>query len=331
MLQLSPEKTLPQQVPSEPKNGVKKLVLILSTFTPVTRTREEVVKAAEVGKDSAESEAVKAVKVGKNGAKSKGEYPDLARVPYIRYPIIFRKKSVSALLDLGSKVNAIHPTLAQELGLSIRPTDVEAQKIDGIMLDTYKIVVIVFLVTDKANQVRFFKETFLVRNVSPEIVLEMSFFTLSSTDVDFLGQKLRWRTYNAKKALPTIRYDELVGNKEFTATALDPEHETYVVHVGSVSSDMLPSSFPLKLNIHPFRRPWVSGLIAKKALTKVLAKYLDFADIFSSDLASKLPKHTRINNYAIDLVKSYKQPPYGLIYSLKPVELKTLKVYIETN
>ena len=57
-----------------------------------------------------------------------GENPgsNLAQVPCIRYPINFGKKSVSALLNLGSEVNAVHPAFAKELGLPIRSTDVEA-------------------------------------------------------------------------------------------------------------------------------------------------------------------------------------------------------------
>ena len=123
-----------------------------------------------------------------------------------------------------------------------------------------------------------------------------------------------------------------MGKKEFAAAALDPEHETYVVHVGSVSSDALPSSSAsqLKLNVHPFRRPQISGLIAEEVPTKVPAKYSDFADIFSTDLASELPKHIEINDHAIELVKD-QQPSYGPIYSLGPVELETLKAYIETS
>ena len=37
-----------------------------------------------------------------------------------------------------------------------------------------------------------------------------------------------------------------------------------------------------------------------------------------------------INNYAIELVDD-RQPPYGPIYSLGPVELEILKAYIENN
>ena len=121
-----------------------------------------------------------------------------------------------------------------------------------------------------------------------------------------------------------------MSKKEFAAAALDSEHETYVIHVGSVSSNVLPSSSPFELDIHLFRRPQVSSLIAEKALTKVSAKYLDFADVFSPDLASELPKHTGINDHAIELVDG-QQPPYEPFYSLGPVELETLKAYIETN
>ena len=71
-------------------------------------------------------------------------------------------------------------------------------------------------------------------------------------------------------------------------------------------------------------------MIAEEASTKVLAEYSDFADVFSPDLASELPEHTRINDHAIELVDG-QQPPYGPIYSLGPVELETLKAYIETN
>ena len=71
-------------------------------------------------------------------------------------------------------------------------------------------------------------------------------------------------------------------------------------------------------------------MIAKEAPTKVFDEYTDFVDVFSPDLATKLPEHTGINNYIIELVDG-QQPPYGLIYSLGPVELETLKAYIETN
>ena len=158
----------------------------------------------------------------------------------------------------------------------------------------------------------------------------MLFLTLSGANVNFSSRELRWGTYTTKEVLPTSRCIKLVGKKEFAATALNPEHETYVVHVASLSSTPLVSLGSTPLNVYPSRRPQISGLIAKQASTKVPAEYLDFADVFSLNLASELPKYTGINDHAIELVKGW-QPPYGLIYSLEPLELKTLKAYIETN
>lgn len=66
----------------------------------------------------------------------------------IWYPIIFWKKSVLALLDSKNEINIIHPILAKEPSFWVRPTNVKAWKIDGITLDTYKIVVVAFLVID---------------------------------------------------------------------------------------------------------------------------------------------------------------------------------------
>ena len=61
-----------------------------------------------------------------------------------------------------------------------------------------------------------------------------------------------------------------------------------------------------------------------------LAKYLDFANVFSKKLAKMLLEQIRINNHAIKLEKN-KQQLYKLIYSLDLVELKTLKTYTKTN
>ena len=118
----------------------------------------------------------------------------LERVLCIHYPVQFKntdKAPVQALIDSKSKINAIHPFFVKQLGLPIRPIDVGAQKIDGTTLDTYGIVVAAISMEDKANRVRFFEEAFLVANVSPKVVLRISFLILSGADVDFSGWELR--------------------------------------------------------------------------------------------------------------------------------------------
>ena len=113
-----------------------------------------------------------------------------------------------------------------------------------------------------------------------------------------------------------------MGKKEFVVAAFDLDYKTFVVHVVSLSSTLL--------DVYLCRRPQISGLITKKAPTKVSNKYVNFTNVFFPDLASELSKHTGINDHAIKLVIN-QQPPYGSIYSIKLVELETLKIYIETN
>lgn len=137
-------------------------MLVSATSTPVTVARKKVVEDDE-------------------NPRSK-----LAQVPYIRYLINIRIKSVLAIFDLGSKVNIVYPAFIKELGFPNRLSDVEAHKIDSTTLDIYEIVIVALSATEKANQVKFFEKLFLVANVKPEVVLEMPFFTLSSANDDFL-------------------------------------------------------------------------------------------------------------------------------------------------
>ena len=202
-----------------------------------------------------------------------------------------------ALLNLESEINAIYPTFGKEPGFPIRLTDIRVQKINGTILDTYEIVVAAFLVTDKINQVRFFEKTFLVANISPKIVLRMFFFTLSGADVDFLDQEFRWRTYTTKRAFSTTRHIKLVSKIKFAAAALDSKNKMFVVQIASLSSVASLNSSPF--DVYLFCKPQIVGLIAKKTLTKIPNKYVNFADVFFPDLASKLLKHTRINSYTI--------------------------------
>ena len=118
----------------------------------------------------------------------------LKQVIYIQYPIIFPGSVtqdgstldlLSAFFDSGSEVNIIHPAFARRLGLVVQTTNVGAPKIDDTTFEIYRMVLIAFLVTDQANKVRFFKETFLVANVSPDVVLGMLFFTLTGANIDF--------------------------------------------------------------------------------------------------------------------------------------------------
>ena len=155
-----------------PQEGAKRLALVSTTSTLVTEDSEEAILIS---------------------------VKELEQVMCIQYPIAFPGgvtqdssvlDPVSALLDLGSEVNAMHPNFAERLGLVVQATNVGAQKIEGTNLEIYGMMVVVFSVTDQADMVKFFEKTFLVANVSLDVVLGMAFFTLSGVDVDFPKREL---------------------------------------------------------------------------------------------------------------------------------------------
>ena len=84
------------------------------------------------------------------------------------------------------------------------------------------------------------------------------------------------------------------------------------------------------MEVHPDQEVQIAALIANKALVSIPLEYSDFEDMFSKKSAAVLPEYTEINTHAIDLEEG-KQLLYRSIYSLEPVKLKTLKIYIKTN
>ncbi len=51
-------------------------------------------------------------------------------------------------------------------------------------------VVSIFSVLDKDSRERFFKKSFLLANVKPDIVLRMPFLTISNANIDFKTRDL---------------------------------------------------------------------------------------------------------------------------------------------
>ena len=164
---------------------------------------------------------------------SNEEHVTLERVPYVYYPFRFWKDTaiVTAQIDLGSEVNAMTPAYTSKLGLRVRHTDVRAQKIDSFTLQLFGMVLANFQVEDQLGRTRFFQETFLLADISAEVVLGMPFLTLSNADVQFVEKELIWRSYTTAEALPTTKRVELINKKEFAKAALDEKSETFVIYV----------------------------------------------------------------------------------------------------
>ncbi len=170
---------------------------------------------------------------------------ELELVPCIRYLITLKEKT-EALLDLGSKVNAMSKAFVQQLGLKICKTNVGAQKIDGTTLEIYGMVVSIFSVSDEDSREKFFEESFLVADVKLDIMLRMPFLTMSNADVNFQARDLQWRSYTTGDVLSTTRQVEFIEKKEFATAALDPEHEAFVFQVAALNVDSGDEIHPSK-------------------------------------------------------------------------------------
>lgn len=80
---------------------------------------------------------------------------------------------------------------------------------------------------------------------------------------------------------------------EFVKTVIDMDVETYVVPVAT-----------LKISeVHPSRPPLLAALSQDNVLNKVPNEFIDYTNIFLTDLAIKLPEYTGINKHAIELVE----------------------------
>lgn len=113
----------------------------------------------------------------------------MAQVPYIWYSVIF-KDLTEALLVSKSEINVINQACALQLSLKIRKTNIRAQKIDGVFLESYDIVVSAFSMSNKDDRERFFDKSFLLADVKPDPILEISFLTISNADIDFQAGNL---------------------------------------------------------------------------------------------------------------------------------------------
>ena len=159
-----------------------------------------------------------------------------------------------------------------------------------------------------------------------EVILGMPFLKISNADMSFGEGTLTWKTYTTNKALPITEWVQIINKKDFVITALDADSKTFVVYMAIRKRKRMPVHSKRQVQI----KAQIRALLFNKALIEVSAEYSNYSNVFSAEYAAELSENTRMNEHAIKL-KERKHPPFGPIYSLRPVELETLKTYIKTN
>lgn len=112
----------------------------------------------------------------------------LKRILYIHYLFRFcknKKNKIQVLIDSGSEVNAIISTYVAKPGPKFCCINIKAEKINGSIFNIFGIILTSFQVENKLGRVCFFKEIFLLADMSMELALEMFFLTFSNTNIKF--------------------------------------------------------------------------------------------------------------------------------------------------
>ena len=92
-----------------------------------------------------------------------------------------------------------------------------------------------FSVEDKHGRTRWFEETFLIVDVTHNVVLGMPFLKLADPNIRFAKGTLLWQSYTAKIALPTEQRLKLIDPETFAQDALDKKVSCFVVHVAALA------------------------------------------------------------------------------------------------
>ena len=110
-----------------------------------------------------------------------------------------------------------------------------------------------------------------------------------------------------------------------------PPHISLINAATFVCVCKLEGSTKYQLQLHPSdsAKARSSSTSTLLDLDIVPPEYHNYADVFSKAKASELPPH-RDYNLKIDL-KEGTSPPLGTLYSLSPVELSTLRTFIDEN
>jgi len=110
-----------------------------------------------------------------------------------------------------------------------------------------------------------------------------------------------------------------------------PPHISLINAAAFVCVCSLEGSMKYQLQLHPTdsAKVWSSSISTPPNLDIIPPEYCDYADVFSKVKASELPLHC---NYDLKIeLEEGTLPPLGTLYSLFPVELSTLRTFIDEN
>lgn len=110
---------------------------------------------------------------------------ELHYILYIWYSTQFVPHTIEALINSNNEINITQPSFTKKLSLCIQKTNIDTQNIDGNKLETFAMIITVFLFDNKDRKSRFFEKTILLAEISINIAFEILFLTLSNIQINF--------------------------------------------------------------------------------------------------------------------------------------------------
>lgn len=139
--------------------------------------------------------------------------------------------NIKAFLDLSSKINAMTLAFVLKLNFGVYYIDIRAPKIPGYISKTFKIVFASYQVKKKLGHIQYFQKTFLLNDISIEIMLKMTFLVFSSVKIPFVEKKITQQFYTLAKTFTTTKQVELINKNKFTKIALNQKSSIFMIYV----------------------------------------------------------------------------------------------------
>lgn len=158
----------------------------------------------------------------------------------------------------------------------------------------------------------------MASNNEEEIILGILFLKFINFDINHSESIFKWRTYDAKVALETTQWMELVESKMWAKDMLKGAN-IFLMHVKLIDNLSPILSISERDNTSPMF-----------FISKISPKYADFADMFSNINVYIFSEHGNYN-HAIDLIDETKQLLYGPIYNFSELKLAVLQAHIDLH